>query len=83
MRALFFAADAYHHHLGTNTWSPGPTAAEDQARLLHWELIVPQAEAAAAAAGSLRAAGYAAEPNGNEFVTADPWGTELRLMPRA
>jgi catechol 2,3-dioxygenase len=42
--ARFFAAGGYHHHLGTNTWSPGPAATDGQARLLDWELIVPGAE---------------------------------------
>ena len=36
--ALFLAAGGYHHHLGTNTWSPGPAATDDQARLLEWGL---------------------------------------------
>src|SRR5512134_3877998 len=41
--ALFFAAGGYHHHLGTNTWSRGPSADPDQARLLDWELVVTDA----------------------------------------
>ena len=39
--ALFLAAGGYHHHLGLNTWSRGPAASDDQARLLDWELVVP------------------------------------------
>jgi catechol 2,3-dioxygenase len=39
--ARFFSAGGYHHHLGTNTWSPGPSATDDQARLLEWEISVP------------------------------------------
>lgn len=77
--ALFFSAGGYHHHLGTNTWSPGPSATDDQARLLQWELIVPSENAASAAAHSLRAAGYAAEDAGDGWTTADPWGTRLRI----
>jgi hypothetical protein len=34
--ALFFSAGGYHHHLGTNTWSPGPPARADEAKLLEW-----------------------------------------------
>ena len=79
--ALFFAAGGYHHHLGTNTWSPGPSAADDQARLLEWELIVPGEEEAAAAARSLQAAGYQAANEGTSWIAADPWGTRLRLRP--
>jgi catechol 2,3-dioxygenase len=78
--ALFFSAGGYHHHLGTNTWAPGPSAANDQARLLEWELIVPKEGDAAAAARSVHAAGYTAEDAGAHWTTADPWGTRLRLI---
>jgi len=67
--ALFFAAGGYHHHLGTNTWSPGPSATDDQARLLEWEISVPSRDDAVAAARSLRAAGYAAENAGLSWTT--------------
>ena len=56
--ALFMSAGGYHHHLGTNTWSSGAPAADDQARLLSWEIVVPQQEDARAAASSLRSAGH-------------------------
>lgn len=69
--ALFLAAGGYHHHLGTNAWSRGPRAAPDQARLLHWELVVPAAADVAAATASLDASGY---------TTTDPWGTEVRIV---
>jgi len=79
--ALFFAAGDYHHHLGTNTWSHGPAATDDQARLLEWDLVVPDADAAAAAADSLRRAGYASDDTGAGWVASDPWGTRLRIVP--
>ena len=81
--ALFFSAGGYHHHLGTNTWSPGPSATEDQARLLEWELVVPGREDASAAARSLRAAGYAAEDSSDNWTAKDPWGTRLRIDPQS
>ncbi len=81
--ALFLSAGGYHHHLGTNTWSPGPAATDDQARLLEWELLVPAAADAAAAAGSLSGAGYAAEADGPAWTVRDPWGTGLRIAPSA
>ena len=81
--ALFFSAGGYHHHLGTNTWSPGPAATDDQARLLEWEISVPSGDDAIAAARSLRAAGYATENAGPDWTTADPWGTRLRITPEA
>lgn len=77
--ALFLAAGGYHHHLGTNTWSPGPAATDGQARLLEWELTVPSENDAADAARSLRRAGYDAEDTGQGWLTADPWGTHLRI----
>lgn len=39
--ALFLSAGGYHHHLGVNTWSPGPAAKDDEARLIEWTLHVP------------------------------------------
>ena len=40
--ALFMSAGGYHHHLAVNTWSSGAPAAADQARLLSWDLILPE-----------------------------------------
>lgn len=78
--ARFFAAGGYHHHLGTNTWSPGPVAAEDQARLLSWELVLPGTVEAAAAAESLHKAGFTARDTGEGWTAADPWGTVVRIV---
>lgn len=77
--ALFMSAGGYHHHLATNTWSPGPSATEDQARLLEWELIVPRIEDVSAAAESVGAAGYPIQAEGIERTGADPWGTRVRV----
>jgi catechol 2,3-dioxygenase len=81
--ALFLAAGGYHHHLGTNTWAPGPRAGEDEARLLDWELVLPDDRSVAAAAESLRAAAYVTERSGDAWTAADPWGTRLRLGVRS
>ena len=81
--ALFLSAGGYHHHLGTNTWSPGPAAAKDEARLVHWELVLPDDSSVREAGESLKAAGYAIERMQRGLATADPWGTALHLMPRA
>ena len=78
--ALFMSAGGYHHHLGTNTWSSGSPAAEDEARLLSWDVVVPEESDAAAAAESLTRAGYAVESGEGGRTAADPWGTRLRIV---
>jgi catechol 2,3-dioxygenase len=80
--ALFLSAGGYHHHLGTNTWSPGPSATDEQARLLDWELQLPDAAAVAAASASLEAAGCAVEESEDGSTSADPWGTKVRITAR-
>jgi catechol 2,3-dioxygenase len=78
--ALFMSAGGYHHHLGTNTWAAGaPRAADDDARLLEWTIVVPTAEDAARAAQSVASAGYAVERDSDSWTATDPWGTKLRL----
>ena len=80
--ALFLAAGGYHHHLGTNIWAPGPSAHQNEARLLDWELVVPSREAASRAAQSLDAAGYGVVAGPDGWRAADPWGTEVRVVAR-
>ena len=76
--ALFLSAGGYHHHLGLNTWPAGArTAAPDDARLLEWELIVPDASDVGRATASLEAAGYDVQSDDEDRVVSDPWGTRL------
>ncbi len=78
--ALFLSAGGYHHHLGTNTWARGAVPAGDgEARLLEWELVLPDAAAIAAATDSLKAAGADATAQGGDRLARDPWGTTVRL----
>lgn len=77
--ALFFSAGGYHHHLGTNTWAPGPAPAPDQAQLVEWTLVVPAAADAAAIASRMAGVGVAVEPAGDARVLRDPWGTRVRI----
>jgi len=82
--ALFLSAGGYHHHLGTNTWAAGaPPAAEDDARLVEWELVLPDAASVSAAGASVEAAGGTIEraPDGS-ILARDPWGTAVRLKSR-
>ena len=78
--ALFMSAAGYHHHLGTNVWSPGPAPAPDQAQLLEWGLVLPSTADVTAVGQSLRAAGYRTEDAARGFVTADPWHTRLHIL---
>ena len=78
--ALFLAAGGYHHHLGTNVWSSRPPATGDEARLVEWDLVVPQRDDPSAAARSVRAAGYVAEDIDDGCAVVDPWGTRLRIV---
>jgi catechol 2,3-dioxygenase len=77
--ALFMSAGGYHHHLGTNTWSPGPSATDDQARLLEWELVIPATADIAAIGRRMRSAGYDARETDRGWLAADPWGTQVRI----
>ena len=81
--ALFLAADGYHHHLGTNPWSNGPSPSPDQAQLLDWELVVPSEEDVAAAERSLLSAGYTSERAAHGVTAADPWGTRVHIRTKA
>jgi catechol 2,3-dioxygenase len=78
--ALFLAAGGYHHHLGTNVWTSGPSPERNEAQLLDWELVVPTEEAAAGAAESLRTAGYTPARADGAMSAADPWGTRVRIL---
>lgn len=80
--ALFLSAGGYHHHLGTNTWAAGASAAgTDDAKLVEWELVLPNAASVSAAAASVEAAGGTIERAKDGSVLArDPWGTAVRLV---
>lgn len=79
--ALFLSAGGYHHHLGLNTWAgeDAPVPGADDARLLEWELIVPDANAIESAARRLESAGHAVVRAPDGMRASDPWGTALLL----
>jgi len=81
--ALFLSAGGYHHHLGTNTWATGATPAQDDdARLLEWEMILPDAESVGILANNIELAGYTVERSSTgSLMVRDPWGTALRIRP--
>ena len=77
--ALFFSAGGYHHHLATNVWSPGPSAADDEAKLLQWELVVPEQRHTDAVAQRLRAGGHGVDETPDGLLASDPWGTRVHV----
>ena len=77
--ALFFSAGGYHHHLGTNIWSPGPSASAGEARLLEWELVVPERTQTTDVAQRLRAGGYVVDDAPDGVRTSDLWGTGVHI----
>jgi catechol 2,3-dioxygenase len=81
--ALFLSAGGYHHHLGTNTWAAGAAPAGDgEARLLAWDLVLPDATSVAEAVESLETAGHPATTDDGAMRVRDPWGTAVRLLAR-
>jgi catechol 2,3-dioxygenase len=78
--ALFMAAGGYHHHLGTNTWAAdAPRASDADARLIEWELVVPDASAVGAIGDSLRTEGRVVRIAPDGLRADDPWGTTLKI----
>ena len=82
--ALFFSAGGYHHHVGTNTWAAGGSAATaDDARLLEWELVLPSAADIAAASRNAATAGFDVRQDADDYVITDRSGITVRLMQRS
>jgi catechol 2,3-dioxygenase len=78
--ALFVSAGAYHHHVGLNTWAAGsPTAGDDDAKLVTWELLLPDQATADAAADSLRHAGAIVTASIDGYLARDPWGIAVKI----
>ena len=77
--ALFLSAGGYHHHLGTNTWSSGPPATDEDARLLSWTVALPSTGDVEAAGRSLESAGYRVNRTETTVIADDPWGTTVKL----
>ena len=79
--ALFLAAGGYHHHLGVNTWAgeDAPRPGERDARLLEWELVLPDGDGVERAVRSLEGAGRLVMRADGGVRVDDPWGTTLFL----
>ncbi len=80
-QAGFVSAGGYHHHLGLNTWAgagaPPPPA--EAARLLSFELIVPDAENLARLVAQLRDGGVTVSETPHGWHAADPSANQVIL----
>src|SRR5262245_30022431 len=78
--AIFVSAGGYHHHVGLNTWAAGsPAATNADARLLEWQLIVPDGKSRKQLEENLRESGIRVDHAGDDLVAKDPWGTVVRI----
>ena len=78
--ALFMSAGGYHHHVGVNTWAEGsPPATDEDAKLIDWELILPDRNSAEQAARSLEKAGVDVTHADGFIEASDRWGIRLRV----
>jgi catechol 2,3-dioxygenase len=80
-QALFLAAGEYHHHVGANTWQRRSAPATGGSLGLAWfEVVVPDADALAAAVERFEAEGVAVErPAAGVAAVTDPDGIALRV----
>ncbi|HET9275865.1 MAG TPA: VOC family protein [Gemmatimonadales bacterium] len=80
---LFVAAGGYHHHVGLNTWAAGaPAAGAEDAKLLFWELVLPDA-VISRAVESLGRTGHPVVAADGVRAASDPWGITVHLVSRA
>jgi catechol 2,3-dioxygenase len=78
--ALFLGANGYHHHIGLNTWAAGSAPSSDNdARLLTWDLILPDQASLNASKASLEQAGFTVTLENGIPHSSDPWGIVVRL----
>jgi catechol 2,3-dioxygenase len=77
--ALFLSAGGYHHHLGVNTWASSTRPRPNEAELALWELVVPTLRDVHAAVEGLDALGEGGVLQGERWLGADPWGTQLAI----
>ena len=82
--ARFVSAGGYHHHVAFNTWAVGAQLPkDDDARLLEWQLALPDSSSLAEAAQRLALAGFAVETLADgSFRAVDPWRSAVRVSTR-
>ncbi|WP_052351828.1 VOC family protein [Deinococcus pimensis] len=81
--ALFLGAGGYHHHLGLNTWAAGSApSGDDDARLLTWDLVLPDRSVLDRTVESLRSEGFPVTTGADGVLASDAWGITVRLVTR-
>jgi catechol 2,3-dioxygenase len=76
------SAGGYHHHVGVNTWAAGASpASADDAKLVEWELILPNQGSVKSAGESIATAGYPVNADGDTMLARDDWGIAVRIRP--
>lgn len=79
--ASFISAGGYHHHIGMNTWAgvglPAPPAGA--ARLLNYEICLPNSSALTALIDRLRAAGVLLNEHAQGWMVRDPSQNNILL----
>lgn len=82
--ALFVSAGGYHHHVGLNVWAAGsPPATAEDARLLSWELLVPNQEEIEKIEKNLTNQGWITQKQEDGTLAAiDPWGIKVLVTTR-
>ena len=82
-RALFVAANGYHHHVGLNTWAAGsPIAGPEDAGLDEWSLALHGREEMEALVARARENGVALEERDGAMLADDPWRIRVRVTAR-
>jgi catechol 2,3-dioxygenase len=80
--ALFVSAGGYHHHIGLNTWAGvgAPPPPPGAIGLRHFVVRLPDADARAAVADRIRAAGLAFDERDDGVLLHDPAGNAILLV---
>ncbi len=79
---LFISAGGYHHHVGLNVWAAGsPQAGPTDARLLSWELVLPDLSNLEVLHKNMKRLGWDCSLQADGKLTAtDPWGITVHVI---
>jgi catechol 2,3-dioxygenase len=79
--ASFVAAGGYHHHLGLNTWAGigAPHPPNDAARMLWYEIVLPDTAVLDTLVRRIKAAGLSVTERENGRTLTDPSGNGILL----